>query len=201
MTEEQAPKKDAQDGGKQSDQGRVFTQEEVNQIVAQRLQRAGEKYGDYDDLKAKAERLAELEDAQKTELERAMEAKAQAEAQAQKVLATANERLTRSAFIAEAAKLGVAHPEDTYALADKKGVSVSEDGTVVGVAEAVKTLVDAGRVPMSGKPRAPSTDAGAGGGERSDKVSLSPEQLQAARRMGISPDEYAKYIQKQAREV
>lgn len=38
-------------GGQQS---RTFTQEEVNSIVADRLNRERAKYADYDDLKAKA---------------------------------------------------------------------------------------------------------------------------------------------------
>ena len=50
---------------------KTFTQDELNAIVNDRLKRAGEKYKDYDDLKAKAARLDELEAAGKTELEKA----------------------------------------------------------------------------------------------------------------------------------
>lgn len=57
------------DGGEQQEQTKTFTQEEVNRIVTARLKEQAEKrFGDYNDLKAKAEgaktveqKLAELE--------------------------------------------------------------------------------------------------------------------------------------------
>lgn len=53
---------------------KTFTQEQVDKIVQERLKRAkGEKPADYDELKAKAAKLDEIEDAQKTELERITE--------------------------------------------------------------------------------------------------------------------------------
>jgi hypothetical protein len=71
-------------------------------------------------------------------------------------------------------------------------VDVDEDGKVTGVAEAVKTLVDAGRVPMSGKTPAPNLDGGAGGGDRSKaQVKLSQDELEIARKLQITPEKYA----------
>lgn len=52
---------------------KTFSQEEVNAIVGERLSREREKYSDYEDLKAKADKLAELENASKSELEKAVE--------------------------------------------------------------------------------------------------------------------------------
>ena len=52
---------------------KTFTQEEVNSIVKERLDRANAKYSDYETLKEKATRLDELEEAKKTELEKANE--------------------------------------------------------------------------------------------------------------------------------
>lgn len=50
---------------------RTFTQEQVDRIVQERLARAkATPPADYDELKAKAARLDEMEDAQKSELER-----------------------------------------------------------------------------------------------------------------------------------
>lgn len=49
-----------------------FSQAEVDRIVKQRAERiAAQKYGDYDDLKSKATKYDELEQANKSELERA----------------------------------------------------------------------------------------------------------------------------------
>lgn len=197
MADEQAPI-NAQDGGEQSDdQGRVFTQEELDRIVGDRLARERGKYADYDDLKAAAAKLKELEDANKTELEKAQEAREAAERAAQAALTAANERLMRAAFLAQAAQAGAAHPEDAYALADKAGVVVAEDGTVSGVDAAVAALVEAGRLVMSGRPAAPNLDGGAGGGDRpSEKAAkLTAEELEIAAKMGITPEEYAKYKQ------
>lgn len=54
-------------GGKPAEEGKTFTQADVERIIAGRLQ----KYADYDDLKAK---LAEVEDANASETEKAIKA-------------------------------------------------------------------------------------------------------------------------------
>lgn len=62
---------------------RTFTQEQVDNIVKERLARAkATPPADYDELKAKAARLDEIEDAQKTELERITEQASKAQASA-----------------------------------------------------------------------------------------------------------------------
>lgn len=69
------------DGGNKNDSG--FTppasQEELNKIIEKRLERERSKFGDYDDLKAKAAKLDDIEAANKSELEKANEAKTAAE--------------------------------------------------------------------------------------------------------------------------
>lgn len=52
---------------------KTFTQEEVNAIVGDRLARDREKYKDYDDLKEKARKYDEYEEANKTELQKEKE--------------------------------------------------------------------------------------------------------------------------------
>ena len=52
---------------------RTFTQDELNAIVSDRLKRAESKYEDYEELKAKAEKLDKIEEENKSELERATE--------------------------------------------------------------------------------------------------------------------------------
>lgn len=52
---------------------RTFTQDEVNAIVADRLKRESTKYSDYDSLKEKASKFDEMEEANKTELQKATE--------------------------------------------------------------------------------------------------------------------------------
>ncbi|MCZ7538247.1 MAG: DUF4355 domain-containing protein [Acidimicrobiia bacterium] len=68
------------DGG----QAQTFTQEHVDRIVKERLARERAKYEDYDDLKKKAEQYDQLQDEQKSELERERAAREKAEAEAEK---------------------------------------------------------------------------------------------------------------------
>lgn len=51
-------------------EGKTFTQAELDAIVQDRIQRERKKYDGFDDLKAKAAKLDELEDAQRSDLER-----------------------------------------------------------------------------------------------------------------------------------
>ena len=55
------------------EESKVFTQDELNAIVSDRLKREREKYADYESLKDKATKFDELEEASKTELEKAKE--------------------------------------------------------------------------------------------------------------------------------
>lgn len=52
---------------------KTFTQEEVNNIVAERLGRDRQKYADYESLKQKAEEFDKLQEANKSELQKATE--------------------------------------------------------------------------------------------------------------------------------
>ena len=62
---------------------RTFSQDEVNRIVADRLKRAkSTPPADYDELKAKAARLDELEAANKSDLEKANDAASKAQTEA-----------------------------------------------------------------------------------------------------------------------
>lgn len=54
----------------ESQGGRTFTQEEVNAIIADRLNRERSKYSDYDTLKTKAEQFDAAQEAEKTELQK-----------------------------------------------------------------------------------------------------------------------------------
>lgn len=74
----------AQSGTRQ--EPRTFTQEEVNAIVERRVARVkAVPPADYEDLKAKAARLDELEQANKSELERANDAATAATARAEEL--------------------------------------------------------------------------------------------------------------------
>jgi len=59
----------------------TFSQEDVNRIVQERLQREREKYADYDELKTAAQRAQELESEKQTLAERVAEFEAKEERQ------------------------------------------------------------------------------------------------------------------------
>jgi len=52
------------------DAGKTFTQAELDHIVGERLSKERAKYGDYNDLKTAAQKLAELEASQQTAAEK-----------------------------------------------------------------------------------------------------------------------------------
>lgn len=79
------------------------SQEDLDRIITARLQKERAKYADYDDLRAAADRLAELEKEQLSEVERAKQDAADAAARAD-AAEQALRDARRSAVIASAAK-------------------------------------------------------------------------------------------------
>lgn len=59
----------------------IESQEALDKLISERVSRERKKYADYEDLKAKAAQFDELEEANKTELEKAQEKIAQLEAE------------------------------------------------------------------------------------------------------------------------
>jgi hypothetical protein len=58
------------EGGTAAEAGRTFTQEEVEKIIGDRLGRERTKYADYDELKARSDQLAAIEEAGQSDVER-----------------------------------------------------------------------------------------------------------------------------------
>ncbi|MCS4278027.1 sRNA-binding protein [Mycetocola sp. BIGb0189] len=83
------------------------TQEELNSLIAGRLERERAKYADHEELKAKAAKLAEIEAANLTELEKANAAAEAARAEVEAVkakLADRDAKDARAALVAEVSK-------------------------------------------------------------------------------------------------
>lgn len=69
----------ADDGG--SDFEPITSQEALDKVIGQRIERVKKQYADYKDVKAKAERFDQLESASKTELQKLQERAAALESQ------------------------------------------------------------------------------------------------------------------------
>jgi len=195
QTQEVQP--DATGGGQQpapADERR-FTQAELEAHLDERLKRERKKYEGFDELKQKAAKWAEHEELQKSELQRAQERADKAERERAAAMARSSDALIRAAVVAAAGRLGAKHPDDAFRLADRAAVKVGDDGEVEGAEEAVRALVESGRLPLMGRPPAPDLNPGAGSGERTPErqVKLTDEELRIAKKMGVPPEEYAKY--------
>lgn len=125
------------------------TQADLDRIISDRLARERAKFGDYDDLKAKAAKFDQAEEATKSEIQKAIDKQAEAEARA----SMAESELTRYKAIA---KHGI--PEEYQHL-----VVGSDEATLERSAASVKELLgksmdppkartDGPRVPGEGKP-------------------------------------------------
>lgn len=135
----------AGDGGAQGspvpkpDAGRTFTQAELDAIVQDRVARA--KPADYDALKTKAGEYDKLKEGEKSDLQKAQDAAAQATTERDAALRTAQEAQRSAAIQVEALKQGGDEELVALALATDDTVKV-ENGAVVGAKEAVEKLLE-----------------------------------------------------------
>ena len=114
-------------------------------------------------------------DAEMSETDKLNKRVQEAEAAKEAALRSANDRLIRAAFIAEAAAAGVEFPADAFALADRTNVSVDESGNVSGVTEAVNALVNANRLLLRNRTVA-TLDSCAGGNSNGQRQVTLTEQ-------------------------
>lgn len=185
--------KNAADGGQQSEAGpRAYTQAEIDAIIRDRLARERQKYADYDALKEAAERWRQHEEAQKTAEQRQAEELAKLQAELETTKRYAAEALLKARVIAAAGQLRAKVPEDAWRLVDPAALSEADDGAV---AEAVKSLIEAGRLPTLDKPTAPPLDGGAGGERRMTPTpNLTESQRRAAKFARMSEEEYMRAL-------
>ena len=130
--------------GENTQAERTFTQDEVNSLIAKERRATEAKFSNYEDFKAKAAKLDELEEASKSELEKANDALAKATAE----LETMKAEKQRAETVAQVAK--------------ETGVPVDVVGTLNGetaeqlaeqaeaIANAYKTAQGAPSIPEAG---------------------------------------------------
>lgn len=152
--------------------GKTFTQEELNRLLKEEKNKVRSQYADYDDLKTKAAKLAEIEQANLSEAEKlqkqlddARQAIARAEQARLDALETVKTSTIRAAVVSKAAELNFENPEDAYSLLDKTGLSISDAGQVEGVETALKSLAETKKYlikQQQGRPLEPFNPVGSG---------------------------------------
>lgn len=203
QNEEQTNKQDvSNDGAKKPESTKTFTQEELDEIIAKRLERERKKYADYEELKAKLAEYEKQEEERKraemSEIQRLqadLQAKIEAEQALQKQLSQLQETIKqekiRNAFIVKAQSAGIAYVEDAYRLADFSGVEVDEDGNVKGIDAVVEQLVKNKPFLLAEEKKQPKQIGDVSGGQkRSDKTKeqLLAEAAEKARKSGRIED-------------
>lgn len=121
MTTEQT--NDPADGS--SDYQPPETEDEFNRIIAKRLERERAKFGDYDDLKAKAAKYDETEQANQSEMEKLQAAMSEKDAQLAELPQHVRKQAIR--FASKATHAGFLDPEDALLNID---VDLSDDDAV-----------------------------------------------------------------------
>lgn len=122
----------------------TLTQAQLDAIIEERaLRETRSKFADYETLKQKAAQLDQAEEANKTELQKAIDRAEKAEATAKEAQARADATLRRAALMAEASSQNAADADTVVALlAGVDTIVIDSDGmTVKGAKEAVAKLL------------------------------------------------------------
>jgi hypothetical protein len=169
----------------------TFTQEQVNRMQAQTRREERGKFADYGDLKARAAKADELEQAQLTEAQR-LEARA---IEAERKAGEAQEQIASAMIASEvkvrASALGVIDPDAAYLLLDRSGVRYDADSGVSGVEDALASLLEA-KPYLRSNNRTPNINPESG--QPVTTVRLTAQQREAAQLMGLTDEEYASGI-------
>ena len=168
---------------------RTFTQEDMNRIQAQTRKEVRNQFADYSQLKERAAKADELEQAQLSEKEK-LEARA---TEAERSAATAAQRIADAMIASEvkvrASQLGIVDPDAALLLIDRTNVLYNEDSGVTGVEDALTQLLE-DKPYLKGAPnRAPNLNPQSG--EPAPTLRLTDDQREAARLMGITEEQYA----------
>lgn len=144
----------------------TLTQAQLDAIIEERaLRETRSKFADYETLKQKAAQFDQAEEANKTELQKAVDRAEKAEEAAKAANARADATLRRAAIMAEAASQNAADADTVVALlAAVDSIIIEGDGiTVKGAKEAVAKLLK--DKPFLVKAEGPKTPGNSGGGE------------------------------------
>lgn len=120
---------------------KTFTQEQVDQIVQDRLARA--KPADYDQLRADSAELATMKEKDKSDIDRATERATAAEKERDETRTALQREKLERAIEREAFAQSADADLVALALANSPDITVEKDGTISGVKAAVEKLLEA----------------------------------------------------------
>jgi hypothetical protein len=122
---------------------KTFTQAELDAKIEERLARERKKYEGFDDLKAKAAKLDEIEKANLSESEKLKKELEDAKKAGTERITKAEQRLLKAEVKAVCSELGIVDPDIAYSLIQgKEGVKVNDDDSIAGVKEALTALLE-----------------------------------------------------------
>lgn len=162
---------------------KTFSQADVDRIVQERVARVKtDPPADYEELKAAADELAKIKEADKTDLEKERTARETAERERDEARTAAKETRLNSAILAEASKADrkVVDPEAVLQLLDRSKLEIDDAGNPTNIAEAMDSLLAEKKYLAGGGAHVTDVDQGARG---------TKEQLQSTE--GMSADEIA----------
>jgi len=149
---------------------KVFTQKELEKIIAERLERERKKYKDYDELKKVAEEYKKMKEAQMTEEEKLQSKLAELEAAVLEKELEVQEAMIEKTKMKVAMEMGL--PADALDF-----ISGSTEEEIREAAEKFKNLLG-GNYSKVGKPSAPATaQSGSKVWTRSEIENMSREEL------------------------
>ena len=178
--------------------GRAFSkeqQDEINKIVAQtkrdtrRQEQA--KFSDYENLKVRAAKADELEQAQLTENERLQARAEEAERRANQADTQVSDALISSEVKVRAAQMGIVDPDAAFVLIDRSGIQYDASNGVTGVEDALTALIES-KPWLRSNNRTPNINPE--NGQAVPSVRLTEEQRAVARSFGMSDEQYAKHL-------
>lgn len=119
---------------------RTFTQADVDRLITERLRRKDEQYADYDQLKEQAQEWQKIQDAKKSELDKANERLETLQGENAALAQRYNDALVRNAVTTKAAMMGFADPMDAYRMVTLENVQIDENGEAQGIDDLLKAL-------------------------------------------------------------
>jgi len=146
------------------DPPKTFTQEQLDAIIADRLQRERGKYADYEDLKKAKDELDALKAGQLSEAEKLNKRAAEAEAKAQAAEARLRETVTRLEVERQARKLGIVDEDAAYRLLNTSAITLDDDGKPSNIEALLKDLVKAKPYLVQAASSSPTNPARTGAG-------------------------------------